>query len=213
MSKGRLMILGAGGHARVVVTLAALDGGWEIAGAADRVPDFLGEAVGPTTVTATFADLPQWPGWGITHVALALGDNRERRGLADAAEAARLGLATLIHPTAHLDPGAMAGPGAVICAGAILGAEARLGRGAILNTGAVADHETTIGDFAQVASGCVLAGRVDVGDDAMIGLGARICPGVSIGDAAIIGAGAVVLRDVAPRTRVLGIPAKPDNET
>jgi acetyltransferase-like isoleucine patch superfamily enzyme len=43
---------------------------------------------------------------------------------------------------------------------------------------------------------------------ARVGGGAILCPGVEIGEEAFVGAGAVVTRDVAPRTVVVGNPAR-----
>jgi acetyltransferase-like isoleucine patch superfamily enzyme len=52
---------------------------------------------------------------------------------------------------------------------------------------------------------------------ARIGAGAVLCPAVEIGEDAFVGAGAVVTKDVAPRTLVVGNPARvlrvvPDDE-
>jgi acetyltransferase-like isoleucine patch superfamily enzyme len=43
---------------------------------------------------------------------------------------------------------------------------------------------------------------------ARVGGGAVLCPGVEIGEEAFVGAGAVVTKDVAPRTLVVGNPAR-----
>jgi acetyltransferase-like isoleucine patch superfamily enzyme len=43
---------------------------------------------------------------------------------------------------------------------------------------------------------------------ARVGGGAILCPGVEIGEEAFVGAGAVVVKDVAPRTLVVGSPAR-----
>lgn len=51
-------------------------------------------------------------------------------------------------------------------------------------------------------------GQVTIKDDVWIGTGAIILPNVTIGEAAIVGAGAVVTKDVAPRTVVVGNPAR-----
>jgi acetyltransferase-like isoleucine patch superfamily enzyme len=47
---------------------------------------------------------------------------------------------------------------------------------------------------------------------ARVGGGAVLCPGIEIGEEAFVGAGAVVVRDVAPRTVVVGNPARPLRE-
>ena len=205
---GRLMILGAGGHARVVANLALVGDDFEIVSAADDRPDSLGEDLGGVTVTHCFDSMDTWRTEGFTHVALGIGDNRKRAALFDRTQAAGLTPATLIHPTAILDRPEGIDMGTIICAGCVLGTGARLGRGVILNTGAIVDHESVVGDFAHIAPGAAVAGRVRIGARAMIGIGARIVQTVSIGEAATVGAGAVVLEDVAAATTVVGIPAR-----
>ncbi len=53
--------------------------------------------------------------------------------------------------------------------------------------------------------------KVSIGNNVWIGTGAIILPGVTIGDGAIVGAAAVVNTDVAPKSIVVGIPAKPQS--
>jgi serine O-acetyltransferase len=64
------------------------------------------------------------------------------------------------------------------------------------------EHEVTIGDNG--AGACPV-----LGNDIYIGAGAKVIGPVAIGDGARVGANAVVVKDVAPDTTVVGIPAKP----
>ena len=68
-----------------------------------------------------------------------------------------------------------------------------------------ADHHR---DAEKRRAGIERALPVTIGADVWIGGGAILLPGVTIGDGAIVAAGAVVSRDVAPGSRVAGIPAR-----
>ncbi|WP_460537794.1 LbetaH domain-containing protein [Humibacter ginsengiterrae] len=98
--------------------------------------------------------------------------------------------------------GAMVAPGAVVMPGATLG------RHVIINTGAVVSHECTVDDFATIGPGVNIGGCSRVAEGAFVGIGATISSGVQIGNGAIIGAGSVVIRDVAPFSMHVGVPAR-----
>jgi sugar O-acyltransferase (sialic acid O-acetyltransferase NeuD family) len=202
------MILGAGGHARVVANIAALMTDLDIVGIADKSAATFGERVGRTRVVATLEDLPHWRSNGITHVALAFGSNEERARVMHQAEANGLLSVTLVHPAAVIEDQVTIGDGALICAGAILITECKIGRGAIVNTGASVDHESQVGECAHIAPGSRVAGRVRVGDRALLGIASCVVPGKRIGADAVVGAGAVVIDDVPAGVTVVGVPAR-----
>jgi acetyltransferase-like isoleucine patch superfamily enzyme len=69
------------------------------------------------------------------------------------------------------------------------------------------DHEFTDPSKTVLAQGRRSLG-VTVAEGAWLGAGAKILDGVTIGDHAVVGAGAVATADVAPRTIVVGVPAR-----
>lgn len=209
-SKSReIWIIGTGGHARVVLSLA-LSAGRRVMGfiepttGADADPVTAGFTDGYAVLRGmdTLGDLESPP------VTVAIGRNVHRRE--STAEAEKFGgvPTALIHATAMVDLTAAIGAGAQVCIGAIVNAGARVGGGAIINSGAIVEHDCVIGAFAHVCPGAALAGGVTVGEGAMVGLGARVIQGVTIGADAVVGAGAVVLDDVAPGATVVGVPAR-----
>lgn len=117
--------------------------------------------------------------------------------------------ASVIHPGAIIAPEAELADGVQILAGAILQTGCVIEENCIINTGARIDHDCVIHAHAHVAPGAVLSGNVQVGARAHIGAGATVIQGVHIGSEAIIGAGAVVLSDVPESSTVVGIPARP----
>ena len=85
---------------------------------------------------------------------------------------------------------------------------ARVRDNVILNAGCVVERDARMDAHAHIASGAVLSGGVWVGEEAQVGAATTVGQGVRIGRGAVVGAGAVVIRDVAPYTVVVGVPAK-----
>jgi sugar O-acyltransferase (sialic acid O-acetyltransferase NeuD family) len=201
----RLLLLGAGGHARALIELLR-DAGWpEPAGLLD---DSAAGTVLGVPVLGPLADLARRREEGIAAAAVAIGDNRLRLALGDRLAAAGYALPSLVHPSALLAGSARLGPGVVVLPRVVLGAAVAVGRLAILNTGAIVEHDGRIGEGAHLAPGAVLGGGVTVGPAATIGIGAALRPGVTIGAGAVVGVGAAVVADVAAGVTVTGVPAR-----
>lgn len=197
----RIALIGAGGHAKVVLDalrlahprleVRVLDEAHEAAGR-----KLLGLAVEPLT--------GEWQ--AAFHV--AIGGAAERERIATALQGKGASLFSVVHPAASVAPASEIGEGSFIAAQAIVAPDVRIGRGVIVNHGAIVDHDCVVGDWSHVAPGATLGGGVKVGRCAMIGAGANVLPGVSVADYATVGAGAVVNRDVARKATVKGVPAK-----
>ncbi len=114
---------------------------------------------------------------------------------------------TVIHPNAVVSLGVEVGAGVQIMAGAVIQPGSSLGINAIINTGACVDHDCVIEAHAHIAPGATLSGGVHVGKGSQIGTGATIIQGIKIGASSIVGAGAVVIRDVPDGVTVAGVPA------
>lgn len=115
----------------------------------------------------------------------------------------------IIHPHSKVSNCTQLSSGVFVNAGAIIMAGCEVEEGVIINTGAIIDHDCTIGKFSHVAPGAVLAGGVQVGKGAFIGIGSKIINGIKIGEGATVAAGATVTRDVIAFQTVKGTPAKP----
>jgi sugar O-acyltransferase (sialic acid O-acetyltransferase NeuD family) len=118
-------------------------------------------------------------------------------------------LATLVAPTAWVDPSATVGPGSVVHAGCSIDQRAVIGSNVFLNPGCVVCHDARIGDDAILGPSVTLCGFSQVGQRCFVGAATTVIERIAIGDDASTGAGAVVVRDMAPGELGVGVPARP----
>ena len=206
-----LLILGAGGHAKVVAETAIASGHFsEVAFLDDRSIGLdqhftvLGFPVlGPLALAFEPANREKF-----TLAAVAFGNAAFRLNLIDQLHVAGYALPTLIHPTAWVSPSAQLASGSVVFAQAVVQSLATIGSGAILNTGCSVDHDTQLFDGVHICPGARLAGEVVVGARSWIGIGSSVIQQVRIGADVTVGAGAAVVRDLPDGVLVVGVPAR-----
>ncbi len=197
-----LVVIGRGGHARVIADTARACG-QSVAVFLDD--DFAAAPSGLHVEGPVRALIPKYIG---THrFAVGIGDHRFRRAFAELVLAQDGELATMIHPSAIIASDVTIGAGSVVLAGAIIGTGARIGRFTIVNTGASVDHDCTLEDNVQIGPGATLAGTVVCRRDAFVCSGATVIPKIEIGAGAIVAAGATVIKNVTAQTMVAGCPA------
>jgi len=210
--KTKVIGLGAGGHAKVLMDILLQDEQYEIAGLLDPDPALHGQEVVGVKVLGGDDRLPELYENGVDHFVLGVGSvgrGTLRRNLYELALELGLKPIAVIHPTAIVSKHSRLGDGLTVLAGAVINTEARLGDNVLINTRAVVEHDCEIGNHVHVASGAVLAGGVHIGEDALVGAGAVVRQGIAVGPKAIVGAGAVVVKDVEKGAVLAGNPARP----
>ena len=203
-----LVLIGAGGHGKVVLDIVRAEGRYDPVGFIDADPSLAGSTVSDLPVLGPANLLPKLRGRGVRHAIIAIGDNRTRLRYARHLEEAGFELASAVHPAAFVSPRAALGRNVVVAPRAAVVTEARIGDSTVVNTGSVVDHECDVGPGVHVGPGAHLAGRVRVGEGAFVGLGANVIQCLSVGRYAMVGSGAVVTRDVPDFATVVGVPAR-----
>lgn len=208
----RCLILGGGGHARVLIDSLRAGEAAVPCAVLDADSSLWGRDVLGVPIRGGDDLLPRLMHEGVRHFVVGVGgvgDNAPRRRLFEQGVACGLTPLTVYHPSAICSRWARVGAGSVLYPAAVVNAGAVVGCNVIINTGAIVEHDCVIGDHAHLATGARLASTVHVGLGAHIGAGAIVRQCIAIGEGAVVGAGAVVIRDVAPGAVVVGVPARP----
>jgi sugar O-acyltransferase (sialic acid O-acetyltransferase NeuD family) len=203
-----VVILGAGGHGRVVLDIIQQAKKHKPVGFLDNNTALHGRRMDGLTVLGGLERLQELKEHGISAAIIAIGDNGVRRAMANILEENSFQLVNAIHPSAQLAGSVTVGKGVVIAAGALVCAHCQIGDYAILNTGCIVDHESMIGTATHVCPGVRLAGHVTVESGAFLGIGATVVQNIRVGFEAVVGAGSVVIQNVDPMTTVVGVPAR-----
>lgn len=197
-----ILIIGAGGHAKVVADIVQLLR-IPLQGFLDDNPDLWDSQLTGLPVLGGTDAFSRYKPDGLVH---GIGENHIRRSIAERL-ASELWV-SIVHPSATVATSVQIGSGTVVAGGAVINPHVYIGTHCIINTAATVDHDCQIGNYVHVAPGVNLAGGVTVGDATLIGIGASVIPYRSIGANVVIGAGAVVVDDIPDGVTAVGVPAR-----
>ena len=204
----KVIILGAGGHARVVAD-AIRACGEEIFGFADAVsPERKGQTFEGAKVIGGFDDLLKLAGANNVEVAIGFGQCASRFSFVNELSQHRLALRTVIHPRATVSPSAQLSAGVYVGPNAVIEANCHIGEGSIINCGANICHDCEIGRAVAVCPGVLVGGKSCVGDKTWLGIGSTMIDKIKVGAECFVGAGAVVVSNMPDGVLIVGVPAK-----
>ncbi len=201
----KLVVIGAGGHGKVVADCAEqmhiydeivfIDDiyqhtktvlHWPIVGMSNQWQEYLAEA----------------------DYVVAIGNNQTRYRLVQELIAQHAKIATIIHPSAQISQYADIGAGSVIFASAVVNCSSQIGLAAIINTSATIDHDCVVGDACHISPGANIAGMVTLGDRVWVGIGSAVVQCLSIGHDIQLGAGTIVTKNLEQSGVYVGAPAE-----
>ena len=193
----KLIIIGAGGHGRVVADIASLNGYQDIGFLAD---DDNGSVIGKVSDFIKYIDTSDF--------FVAIGNSAVRQRIQKELENNNAKIVSLFHPSAIIANNVKIGKGTVIMAGAIINPNTVIGEGVIVNTNSSVDHDCIIDDFTHISVGAKICGTVNIGKSTWIGAGATVINNKNVCANCMVGAGATVVKDIAFSGTYIGTPAR-----
>ena len=198
MGKAKFILIGAGGHARVIASAIESIAG-ELVAVFDQDPlkkdldgvENLGNYVGNIYSQAKLI--------------IAIGDNLVRKKISTTILHE---VGQVVHATAQVDRLAQLSKGVQVMSGAIINRGVQIGNHTIINSNATIEHDCKIGDFVHIAPSATICGGVKVGEATLIGANATVLPRCVIGQNVTVGAGTVVISNIPDNVTVAGVPSK-----
>lgn len=197
----KIIIIGAGGHARVVadvvrsvgdIVFGFLDDGFDV-----------GEELYGSSILGKVEDCLNYK--DEYEMLIAIGNNETRRKIA---EKYQCNWYTAIHSSAIVSPSAKIEAGTVVMPNAVVNACAEVGMHSIINTGAVVEHDCKIGSYVHISPRAVVCGVSSLGDNSWLGAGSVIIHVTRVCENVIIGANATVIKDITDSGTYMGTPCK-----
>lgn len=195
----KLLIVGAGGHAKVVCDLAK--NYYKTIVVADD------NAVGNLLDCNIIGKLEEVKRGEKCDFIVAIGSNEVREKIFTDLIESGFTPVSLIHPTATVGEGVEIGVGTVVFAGAVINACAKIGVGCIINTMASVDHDCEVGEFSHLAVASHFAGTVKCGKNCFFGTNSAVINNITICEKVTVGAGATVIKDICEEGTFVGTPA------
>lgn len=152
--KEEVIIIGAGGHGKVIADAIIKLGKYELKGFVDAQEPIGNIIFNGYKVIENQQNIESLIN-ETTKFVIGIGNNEVRKNLKDQLSE-KIEWATIIHPTAVIAQDVEIGVGSVVLANTIINAGSTIGEFTIIDSGTIVDHDCEIGDFNHLTIGTLV---------------------------------------------------------
>lgn len=203
----KIILIGAGGHAKSVIDSVEQAGEYQIIGFSERIKCENVNYRGYKCI-CTDDELEDLYKTGVKNAFITIGymgNSNLREKLYYKLKSIGFNLPSIVDNRAVLATDVQIGKGCFIAKGTIINSQTCIRDLAIINTGAVIEHECYVGFNTHIAGNSTICGNVSVGNNVFLGAGSTVIQGVKIGDNTIVGAASTILHNIENNKKVFGI--------
>lgn len=204
----KIVILGSGGHAKIIADLIMDEVGYELVGFIDtnkinyRNIDTIGDDACLDFIIAS----------GVKYAFIGIGaiaNNTLRMKLFDNLKTLGFSLPNLIHPSSVIGYGVKLGEGNFIGPNVVINSHATLGDNCIVNSGSIIEHNVILGNHSHLAPRVTVCGSAVIANNCFIGVGTTVLENCNIHSNSIVGAMSLVNKNIVKDSQIgFGIPFK-----
>ena len=212
--KEKILLVGAGQHARVVLYNIQEQNKYDVIGILDKNLDKAKEekffeGIPILDIDYSKIDLKELKEkLGTDKFFISFGNMKYRKKVWELFKNSGWNSVNIIHPNAVISKNAKLGEGILIECGCLITPNPIIGDNVVVNTGSQVNHDNIIENHVYIASGIVLSGGVKIGENTLLDDGVIVTLGKKIGKNSLIGAGAVVTKNLEDNIVAYGNPAK-----
>jgi len=211
INENKIIIIGCGQHANVVLYNIRCQGIYDVLGFFDSNPNKIGDKVLnlPVLESYTGANLDLLANkYNTNKFFIGFGNMKYRKSVYELFVDSGWEAVNIFHPNAIISQDAVIGKGVLIEAGCLITPNPKIGDNVVINTGSQVNHDNIVEDHVYIASGVVLSGGVTIKENTLIDDGVIVTLGKKVGKSSIIGAGSVVTKDISNNVVAYGNPAR-----
>lgn len=211
MEKEKIVIIGAGQHARVVLYNVEEQNKYEVIGFLDSDDNRIGKVFEGKEILGNYQkeNLKEFSKKiGTNKFFIGFGNMKYRKKVFDYFINNGWEAVNIIHPNAVVSKNARLGKGILIECGCLITPNPVIGDNVVVNTGSQVNHDNIIEDNVYIASGVILSGGIKIGENTLLDDGVIVTLGCSVGKNSLIGAGAVVTKNIPDEVVAYGSPCK-----
>jgi len=210
LKRENLLLIGGGGHCKVIIDILYMLDSYKIIGIIDK-KEKIGQNISNIPIIDHDENLSKYFDKGIKLALISMGNIGnpvKRQEIFLKLKKIGFTLPVILSPRATVSSSAMINEGSVIFHNCIINAETEIGVNCIINTGVIIEHENIIGDFVHLSPGVTLSGNVTIGKNSHLGTGSVVSNSISIGENCLIGTASNIVSNIPDYSLAYGNPCK-----